>query len=85
MVVVAIKIFNQLLIDVFYGLWHDGMPKQTAMIFVDIESLIPENYLLWEIERASALSFCTSLNCSIEMVSSWCISQVILIQWFVSV
>ena len=31
--------------------------RQTAMIFVDIESLIPETHLLWKIERMVSFDF----------------------------
>lgn len=31
--------------------------RQTAMIFVDMESLIPENHLLWKIDRTVCFDF----------------------------
>ena len=40
------------------GMWHDGTPKQTnAMVFVDIESRIPENHLLRKIDQKISFDF----------------------------
>ena len=44
--------------------------RQTAMIFVDIESLIPETHLLQKIERMVSFDFIYDLN-ALDRIPVW--------------